>query len=161
MRFMRVIGACAGVALLVVGIVGLISPSSDPRVIIRDIYDILFGIMAVICELRIRRLLTTHFYFLTHFFGLGMFYCFIGGLALSGSWWTYIIGGILVGVGVIYLMLGLLNQNMDKEDGWTGASKAAQSYAADQAVAAAQNPDVQKAAMSHAASAAQSSNPFE
>ena len=82
--------------------------------------QIIFGLLTIVCEMRWRRALK-HFQFLTHFLGLSKqphtqsffprvsgyaahvcvlrvilhqvcFYFFVGGLALGGEWYQYIIG---------------------------------------------------------------------
>jgi len=50
------------------------------------VYQIIFGLLILIAEARWSGLLK-HFKFLTHFLGLGLFYIFVGGLALGSSWY--------------------------------------------------------------------------
>jgi hypothetical protein len=50
------------------------------------VYQIIFGLLILIAEARWSGLLK-HFKFLTHFLGLGLFYIFVGGLALGSDWY--------------------------------------------------------------------------
>ena len=84
-KLLRIIGGITGLVVLVVGIVQLVGSGLSPKSIINAIYQIIFGLLIIICELRIKAILK-YFIFLTHFFGLGMYYIFVGGLALGGAW---------------------------------------------------------------------------
>jgi hypothetical protein len=88
---MRIIGCIAGGATLGIGIYQLVAGASGPKGFINAIYQIIFGIFIIISELRWKKLLK-HFKFLTHFLGLGMFYLFVGGLALGGAWYQIAVG---------------------------------------------------------------------
>lgn len=70
-------------------------------------YEIIFGILILIAEARWTGLLK-HFKFLQHFIGLGMFYIFVGGLALNQAWYQYVEAILCLVVGVIYLCLGAI-----------------------------------------------------
>ena len=53
-----------------------------------DIYRIIFGLLIILAELRLRYLLVW-FSFLLYYIGLGFFYFFVGGLALGDNWSTW------------------------------------------------------------------------
>lgn len=110
---LRWVGGVCGLAVIILGIVQLFTAAGtlNPRYYINAIYQIIFGFFIIVCEFRlIRALAFTRF--LTHFFGLGMFYVFVGGLGIGSTWYQAMVGGIVIGVGAVYLMLGLANMSM-------------------------------------------------
>jgi len=113
-KLLRFVGGITGIIVLVLGILTLISSGLNPKTIINGIYQIIFGILIIVCELRAQAILK-YFVFLTHFLGLGMFYVFVGGLALGGSWYQYAVAAALLSVGIIYLILGCCNRRMGHE----------------------------------------------
>jgi len=56
------------------------------------------------CEVRWMTALI-YFRFLIHPFGIGMFYAFVGGLALGSQWWQYVLAVVFWTIGLIYLLL--------------------------------------------------------
>lgn len=108
-------GACLGLVNIALGLYELITLSLNPRNAINAIYSILFGSLMVICEARWVKVLK-HFYFLQLFLGLGAFYIFVGGLALGGAWYQYVVGAVSIGVGLIYFVLGVACRRMGHEN---------------------------------------------
>jgi len=110
--FLRIAGACCGALTVALGFIALIVfPSINPRSVVNSIYEIIFGLLMLICEARLRAMLK-YFAFLRHFLGLGFFYIFVGGLSLGGAWYQLAVGGVELGIGVIYCVLGLFNRQM-------------------------------------------------
>lgn len=120
-QLVRIAGACAGGCSIAVGLYQLITSFGDPRDVIRSIYSIIFGLLIWVAEARWSGLLR-HFKFLTHFLGLGLFYIFVGGLALGGAWYEYAEAILCLAVGSIYLLLGLLCRTM-AEPGFNAPAK--------------------------------------
>ncbi len=110
-QLLRLVGGICGVLVLVLGILSLIGSGLSPRQVINGIYLCIFGLLMVISELRIEKVLG-HFAFMKHFFGLGMFYIFVGGLCLNSDWWKYALAAALLAVGIVYMFLGCCNRKM-------------------------------------------------
>lgn len=108
---LRIGGAISGCAAIAIGLYSLITSAFNPRLIINAVYQVIFGILILIAEARWQGLLK-HFKFLTHFLGLGMFYVFVGGLALNDDWWKIALAVLLLAVGIIYLLLGMACRTM-------------------------------------------------
>ena len=106
-----------GLILIALGIYEIVTISSNlnPRNTINAIFQIIFGIFNIVAELRVRRALK-YFYFMQHFLGLGMYYIFLGGLALGGAWYEYAVAGVCFGVGLVYFILGLGCRRMGREN---------------------------------------------
>jgi hypothetical protein len=85
-----------------------------PRAVVNGVYQIIFGVLMIICEARWQKVLK-HFKFLTHFLGLGLFYIFVGGLALGGEWYQIAVAIGLLSVGLIYVLLGICCRSMSQE----------------------------------------------
>ena len=80
LQLVRVTGAICGCLAIAIGLYQLITSVFNPRTIINGVYQVIFGLLILVAEARWSGLLR-HFKFLTHFFGLGMFYIFVGGTA--------------------------------------------------------------------------------
>jgi COPI associated protein len=77
-----------------------------------DLYRIIFGLLIMIAELRLKRLLVW-FSFLLYYIGLGLFYVFVGGLASGSEWYEYIIAIIAVIIGFTYCAVGCMCSNVE------------------------------------------------
>ena len=84
---------------------------TDPRSVIANAYQVIFGLVMIVAELRWVRLLQ-YAYFLQHYVGLGLFYIFVGGLILGSSWWMVLVAVALLAVGIVYLILGCACRRM-------------------------------------------------
>jgi len=116
MTILRIAGACCGAFSIAIGLYLLITNVSlNPRTVINGIYQIIFGLLIWISEARWSGLLK-HFKFLTHFLGLGLFYVFVGGLALGQAWYQYAEGAVCLAVGLTYVLLGICCRTMDDPD---------------------------------------------
>ena len=115
MKSVRLAGALTGLIVIALGIFLLVTLSLNPRNAVNAIYEIIFGSLMVIAEVRWVRLLK-YFYFLQHFLGLGMFYIYVGFLCIGGTWYQYAVAGICLGVGLIYFILGLGCRKMGREN---------------------------------------------
>jgi len=104
---LRVIGGLLGVLIIVLGIIGIIGSFSgfSPRTFVDDCYQVIFGLFIVLAELRFERALR-FFSFLCSFAGLGLFYIFVGGLALGGEWYNYVLAAAFLTIGVVYTGMG-------------------------------------------------------
>ena len=115
MKSVRLFGAITGLVVMALGIFLLVTLSLNPRVAVNAIYQIIFGAMMIIAEVRWVRLLK-YFYFMQHFLGLGMFYIYVGFLCIGGTWYQYAVAGVCLGVGLIYFTLGLGCRKMGREN---------------------------------------------
>jgi len=110
--FLRITGAVCGGLTIALGFISLIVFTNlDPRSVINALYQIIFGLLILLCEARLRSPLK-YFAFLRHFLGLGLFYVFVGGLSLGGKWYQLAVGGVEIGLGIAYCILGMFNRPM-------------------------------------------------
>lgn len=110
--FLRLAGGTVGILSIVLGIIGLVVLGGlNPRTVINDVYQIIFGLLILLIELRLKQLLV-HFRFLTHFGGVGIFYVFLGGLSLGAAWYQYVVGIVEIALGIVYCILACLNRQM-------------------------------------------------
>jgi len=79
---LRIIAGICGLIVAALGIYLLNQSGLNPKSVIHALYQILFGILIIFCELRVERVLK-YAKFLTHFLGLGLYYLFVAGLALG------------------------------------------------------------------------------
>ena len=70
------------------------------------LYQILFGILVILAELRITKLLYW-FAFLRRRIGLGAFYIFIGFFSVGDEWYVILMMIVFLVVGSTYLILAL------------------------------------------------------
>jgi len=103
--FLRCFGGLLGCILVIVGCVVMFTSSLTPRVFVNALYQAIFGIMILIAEFHLIFALKL-FRFLTHYIGLGLFYVFVGGLALGNEWYETILAVLFFFVGLIYGVLG-------------------------------------------------------
>jgi hypothetical protein len=115
MKMLKVIGFICGILSICLGFWNLFTSLLLPKSIIFGVYNILFGLLMMICEMRWSRFLK-HFKFLTHFIGLGLFYIFVGGLALGSAWYALGLGITLIIIGTVYTLLGLCGLRMGHEE---------------------------------------------
>ena len=87
--------------------------AADVRVIVLDIYRIVFGLLIMLAELRLKHLLVW-FSFLLYYIGLGLFYVFVGGLTAGSNWWEWVIAIVAVVVGCTYCAVGCLCSDVEK-----------------------------------------------
>ena len=112
---MRLTGGLLGLVVLALGIYLLVTLSLNPRTALNAVYEIIFGLLMVVAECRWTRMLRL-FYFMQHFIGLGMFYIFVGGLSLGGTWYEYVVAGVCFALGLVYFTLGLGCRRMGREN---------------------------------------------
>jgi hypothetical protein len=117
MKSVRVCGIIIGLILIALGIYLLVTIANNlnPRNTVNNVFQIIFGIFIIVAELRITSALK-YFYFMQHFLGLGMFYIFLGGLALGGAWYQIAVAAVCLGLGLIYFVLGLGCRRMGREN---------------------------------------------
>ncbi len=112
---MVVIGSgLAGCALVIIGLINLFTPgaSLSPKNVVNAIYQIFFGLLIIMSELRWRGITAKWFRFLTTYIGLGCFYVFVGGIALGDQWWAIVLMIVFCTIGAIYLILGCACKDM-------------------------------------------------
>ncbi|KAI4791842.1 COPI associated [Aureobasidium sp. EXF-8845] len=100
----RIVNLATG-ALMVLGGVSQFWPEVTVRGTICALYIILFGLGNALLEFQIPPQVARYASFMFSFIGRGVFYIFIGGLCFSGHWTKYIIGGIIILVGICYVAL--------------------------------------------------------
>eukprot|EP00823_Brevimastigomonas_motovehiculus_P004406 TRINITY_DN2906_c0_g1_i1.p1 TRINITY_DN2906_c0_g1~~TRINITY_DN2906_c0_g1_i1.p1 ORF type:complete len:255 (+),score=53.47 TRINITY_DN2906_c0_g1_i1:62-826(+) len=102
----RILGGVAGLGLLACGIIYIVIPGSSfsPKSFVFAIYEVLFGVLIILAELKWKPLLKW-FRFLATYLGLGLFYLFLGGFALNDAWYDIILAICLCAVGIIDLLL--------------------------------------------------------
>jgi len=105
---LRLVGGIVGAVVVALGLYFLItsdaksgSVGDEIKNTVLDIYRVVFGILIMLAELRLRRLLVW-FSFLLYYIGLGFFYVFVGGLALGSEWYEYVLAIIACAVGFMY-----------------------------------------------------------
>lgn len=92
----RVLGTMGGFWSMGLGLYFLIAVKfHDPKTLINAIYQVIFGLLMVICEMRFTKALTS-LRFLTHFLGLGLFYIFVAGLNLGKQPYQFVLAIILL-----------------------------------------------------------------
>jgi len=111
---MRVVGGLAGAAIVGIALWQLITTDRDIKSVVNDLYRIVFGTLIVIAEFRWTSLLVW-FSFMVHFIGLGGWYIFVGGLALSSNWWDIVMAIILCAIGIFYCGLGCCCRSMEDD----------------------------------------------
>eukprot|EP00871_Galdieria_phlegrea_P002963 jgi/Galph1/3668/GphlegSOOS_G2346.1 len=118
-----------------VGIVCFIFCSINPRNVIINIYLIIFAVLIIFSELGFSFLLK-RFAFLDTFFGRGIFYIFVGLLAIDTHWFQ-ILAGVFVSVygAVLVLMSFFLDSSttkspFSKQQGNTNESTTSTDHAA-------------------------------
>ncbi len=115
MKSVRALGGLTGLVVMALGIFLLVTLSLNPRNAVNAIYQIIFGALMIVAEIRWVRLLK-FFYFMQHFLGLGMFYIYVGFLCIGGTWYQYAVAGVCLAVGLIYFTLGLGCRKMGREN---------------------------------------------
>jgi len=102
---MRIFGALLGVAVIIIGIVSLFQNAINPKNVVNSCYRILFGVLIILAELRMEKWLR-FFTFLNSYLGLGIFYVFVGGLALGDAWYEIMLAILFLALGFCYISLG-------------------------------------------------------
>lgn len=102
---LRVIGGILGILIIVLGFISIFTGSINPKTVVNACYRILFGILIILAELRMEKWLK-FFTFLTSYLGLGLFYVFVGGLALGGDWYEIVLAICFLAVGIVYINMG-------------------------------------------------------
>ena len=120
-RTLRFLSAISGLFLILGGIVGIFT--LNPLAIIISIYNVMFGILIVLTELKSWPIISTfqkrvdvYFHLLSVPRGKGAFYCFVGFLAFMATDWGLSAFCVLI-VGIV----GLLHLLMCKRCGAPGA----------------------------------------
>jgi len=111
---LRVVGFLVGGVTTALGFYVLASHrDTDVRDVVLDIYRIVFGVLIMVAELRLKHLLVW-FSFLLYYIGLGLFYVFLGGLASGNDWYEWIVAIVAVVVGVTYCGVGCMCSDVER-----------------------------------------------
>jgi len=119
--------AGCGIAILIISILTLLNFLdwfTGPLLffnLVRTLWNILFGALIVFLQLSCDWLFRNRFGFLGGCFGRGSFYLFVGTNVIpppkhSGDWapwWTYVVGGTTIAVGVLELILGCTAEKVE------------------------------------------------
>jgi len=113
---LRVTGGLCGAVIVAVGIYQLATLKFDGgngvKVFMNAFYQMIFGLLIIVSEFRWTFALK-YFRFLSAAIGIGLFYIFVGGLALGSEWWEYMIAIIFWSVGLLYLILACAGKSKD------------------------------------------------
>jgi len=125
-RILRIACGCSGLALSVLGVFGILGNiiTLNIEAAIISIYMIPIGLIIVFAEIRWKvNIIITNFPFLTTYYGRGVFYIFIGSLALgvTGGVFGVIAGAIVMLCGIFTLFAGLKERNDQKKGSQPGA----------------------------------------
>ncbi len=102
MPLIRILGGLCGCTVIALGVYDITMDKNNISVVVNNIYRILFGLLIIAAELRATSLLRW-FSFLTFFFGLGLFYIFVGGLAMGTQWYEVTMAVVLCAMGLLYV----------------------------------------------------------
>jgi hypothetical protein len=103
--------ACAGTIIAIAVLSIIFSGTANLQYYISWIYDIIFGVLILLSELRINKLLYW-FAFLKRKVGVGIFYIFVVFFVVDNRWWDYLVGAVLFTIGLIHIITGLTNCNL-------------------------------------------------
>jgi len=101
---LRVVGIMLGASIIVIAVcfyVGLLGANNDLKDNVLYVYRIVFGLLLIVAELRLARLLVW-FSFLLSYIGLGFYYLFLGGLGLGSTDAEIAIAVVAVCMGLAY-----------------------------------------------------------
>lgn len=106
--FRRFIGFLGISCAAAIGTIAVFNIKDDPSFhdVVFGIYQIIFGLLLILAEFKIRNLLHW-FYFMTPYIGLGLFYIFVALYAITEKkWYVYLVVGCTGAVGVINMIYG-------------------------------------------------------
>jgi len=119
----RIVNLATGV-LMVLGGVGQIIAGIGIKTIVICIYMIIFGASTALLEFQIPPQVSRYASFMFSFLGRGLFYLFIGCVALGEKWYQWVPGTLIAIVGLGYAVLEFIPSieppaNMrDADAGW-------------------------------------------
>ena len=92
-----------GIGLCILGGFGIGALDvTRPISFILPIYYVIFGVMMIAGEFGFK-FLTKYFSFMQNFIGRGSFWFFVGSLCLRGPIYNYIVGAVIMLIGLIFL----------------------------------------------------------
>jgi len=96
--------------------------------IVLGTYLILFGASTAVLEFQIPPQISRYASFMFSFIGRGLFYFFVGSIILGEKWWMYIPGGLIMFIGLAYVVLEYIPSieppaNMREADAGWGAEQ--------------------------------------
>ncbi|KAJ2079843.1 hypothetical protein H4R24_003500 [Coemansia sp. RSA 988] len=80
---------------------------SDFGRIMVGVFEIIFGIWMILVELSEMGWLTPYVQFMFTWRGRGLFYVFMGCLTLGNKTYGWVMGAIIIGIGIVYIVLSL------------------------------------------------------
>ena len=141
-KFKKLLASGVGVAIFVVALVSLINPALWANVYsqIRQMWNLLFGLLMIFMQLGWEKWIGQRFGFLNGWFGRGMFFLFVGTNIMCAAararcplappregarrrgrcgaaecWYTWLVGGCSIFVGVVELMFGFRCKAEDED----------------------------------------------
>ncbi|THZ07872.1 COPI associated [Aureobasidium pullulans] len=103
-RSSRIVNLATG-ALMVLGGISQFWPHVSVQSTICAVYIILFGLANALLEFQIPPQVARYASFMFSFIGRGVFYIFVGGLCFSDNILKYLVGGVIILVGIAYVVL--------------------------------------------------------
>jgi len=109
----------------VLSILNLFNTAFDLLGFIRQLWNILFGVLMILTTLQWTKWIVLRFGFLTGWFGRGMFYLFVGTNVLYDNhdnedggevFFSYLVGGTCIFIGVVELLFGFKCTQSDLAD---------------------------------------------
>lgn len=126
MFILRFLGGSSACVLIVFGLIGVFTLGGlNPKDLVDDVYQVIFGALIIFAELRWVRFLK-QFSFLTSFLGLGLFYIFVGGLALDQAWWKIFVALIFITLGLVYVFLFCIRRKIADPNAAPGTANSLQ-----------------------------------
>jgi len=119
----RMVNLATGVLMILGGISQLFA-GHGPKEIVVTIYLIIFGASTALLEFQIPPQVSRYASFMFSFLGRGLFYLFIGCVALGERWFQYVPGTVIALIGIGYAVLEFIPSieppaNMrDADAGW-------------------------------------------
>jgi len=126
MFILRFLGGAAACVLIIFGLIGVVTLGGfNPKTLVDDFYQMLFGALIICAEMRWVRFLK-QFSFLTSFLGLGLFYIFVGGLALDSGIAMIVMAVIFWALGLVYVGLFCMRRNYSDPNAAPGSANSTQ-----------------------------------
>ncbi|KAK7187522.1 hypothetical protein DPSP01_003799 [Paraphaeosphaeria sporulosa] len=119
----RMVNFATAVFMVLGGVTKFIHPGGFANIIL-GVYLVIFGAATGLLEVQIPPQVTRYASFMFSFIGRGVFYVFVGSVAVGDGWWRIIPGTIVGVVGLAYIVLEFIPSieppaNMrDADAGW-------------------------------------------
>jgi len=121
---MKALSLMCGALLVILGVLSFVLFNVvDPINFILTIYYFIFGAFIIGTELKLM-FIVKNFFFINSFTGRGIFYIFVGTLCLQDSILFYIVAGILIVMGIAYLVCACFVKRAEVPDDKQGTREA-------------------------------------